>query len=68
MVVLDKNNKVVSVPGGSDPGVTGSEEEPYQQVVELFQHPHDVCVDDDENIYIPQWNSGRTYPIKLERV
>jgi peptidylamidoglycolate lyase len=34
----------------------------------VFQYPHDVCVDRDENLYIAQWNSGNTYPIKLERV
>jgi hypothetical protein len=33
-----------------------------------FLHPHDVCVDGDENIYVPQWASGKTYPVKLERV
>lgn len=68
VTILDEQNNVVSNPGGSNPETTGSEDEPYQQVVELFQHPHDVCIDDDENIYVPQWNSGRTYPIKLERV
>jgi hypothetical protein len=31
-------------------------------------HPHDVCVDNDENIYVPQWASKKSYPIKLERV
>ena len=25
-------------------------------------------VDDDENMYVAQWNSGQTYPIKLTRV
>jgi hypothetical protein len=34
----------------------------------LFQYPHDVCIDKDENIYVAQWNSGNTYPIKLVRV
>ena len=33
-----------------------------------FMHPHDVCVDNDENIYVPQWASKKSYPIKLERV
>jgi hypothetical protein len=33
-----------------------------------FLNPHDVCIDDDENIYVPQWNSGKTYPVKLHRV
>jgi hypothetical protein len=25
-------------------------------------------VDNDENIYVPQWASKKSYPIKLERV
>ena len=33
-----------------------------------FFNPHDVCIDNDENIYVPQWNSGKTYPLKLTRV
>jgi len=31
-------------------------------------HPHDVCVDGDGSIYVPQWASKKTYPVKLERV
>jgi hypothetical protein len=38
------------------------------QSLKVFHHPHDVCVDDDENLYVAQWNSGKTYPIKLYRV
>jgi hypothetical protein len=34
----------------------------------VFIHPHDVYADSDENIYVPQWASGKTYPIKLERI
>ena len=35
---------------------------------EIFQHPHDLVVDPQENLYVAQFNSSRTYPIKLERV
>ncbi len=34
----------------------------------IFNHGHDVCMDNDENLYICQWNAGKSYPIKLERV
>lgn len=34
----------------------------------LFTNPHGLLIDDEESIYIAQWNSGNTYPIKLERV
>ncbi|MDA9843313.1 6-bladed beta-propeller [Flavobacteriaceae bacterium] len=68
LAVLDQNNKVISMPGGSSPSYkNGLLEAPvYDQ--KTFLNPHDVCIDDDENIYIPQWNSGKTYPIKLHRV
>ena len=66
--ILDKNDRVVSAPGGSAPVYT---EGVLQEAVSdkaTFFNPHDVCVDRDENIYVAQWYSGRTYPIKLERV
>jgi len=34
----------------------------------VFMHGHDVCVDDDENLYVCQWNANQTPPIKLTRV
>jgi DNA-binding beta-propeller fold protein YncE len=68
--VIDKNNKVASTPGGSKPVYIGNilgkqmKEDPSN----VFMHPHDVYVDSDENIYVAQWASKKTYPIKLERV
>jgi hypothetical protein len=29
---------------------------------------HDLIVDAEGSIYVAQFNSGKTYPIKLERV
>lgn len=34
----------------------------------LFTYPHGILIDDQQSIYVAQWNSGKTYPIKLERV
>ena len=34
----------------------------------VSKHCHHVRIDDDENIYVCQWNADQTYPIKLERV
>jgi len=34
----------------------------------LFIYPHGLLIDDEESIYVAQWNSNATYPIKLERV
>ncbi len=68
LAVLDKDNKTVSLPGGSRPQYSGGllTEPKYDGMT--FRNPHDVFVDNDENLYVPQWASGKTYPIKLHRV
>jgi hypothetical protein len=68
VTILDKNNKVVSNLAGTAPvyGTNGLEEM-YQQE-KVFQYPHDVCIDDDGNLYVAQWNSGHVFPYKLTHV
>jgi len=67
--VLDQTNKLVSAPGGIEPVYdTNNQLQPMKQAMQVFKHPHDVCVDEDENLYVCQWNAGKTYPIKLKRV
>lgn len=66
--ILDKQNRLVSAPGGVAPVYEGGQLRPMYQVLRVFTHPHDVCVDEDENLYVAQWNAGFTYPIKLTRV
>jgi hypothetical protein len=68
ILIMNENNEVVSCPGASSPLYTDNRLEELYQTIRLFQHPHDVCVDDDENLYVAQWNSGQSYPIKLSRV
>lgn len=68
LTILDKNDRVVSNPGGSQPVYQQGQLQKMEQTSNLFIHPHDVLVDGDENLYVAQWNSGKTYPIKLERV
>ncbi len=68
VAILDINNQVISFPGGSAPSYkNGILHQPVYDGV-TFLNPHDVCVDEDENLYIPQWNSDRTYPVKLIRI
>ncbi len=68
LAVLDKDNKVVSLPGGSPPEyIDGKLTAPLFDG-KTFRNPHDVLVDNDENLYVPQWASGKTYPIKLNRI
>ncbi len=66
--ILNKNDELVSAPGGSTPTYKNGKLQPMSQAIKVFKHPHDVCVDDEENLYVAQWNSGKTYPIKLVRV
>ncbi|MDH5382135.1 MAG: 6-bladed beta-propeller, partial [Cyclobacteriaceae bacterium] len=68
VTILDKNNKVISNPGGTKPVYKSGELQMMVQESPLFKHCHDVCIDSDDNIYVCQWNAGKTYPIKLERV
>jgi peptidylamidoglycolate lyase len=67
VTILDKHNKVVSNIGGSEPKYTDGILQPMVQTDKIFVHPHDVCVDSDENIYVAQWASGKVYPYKLTR-
>ena len=68
VTILDKHNKVVSNIGGSEPVYVKGVLQPMKQTDKIFVHPHDVCVDRDENIYVPQWAAGKVYPYKLTRV
>ena len=66
--ILDKNNKVVSNIGGTAPDYKDGVLQPMAQAEKILLNPHDVCVDDDENLYVAQWASGKVYPYKFTRV
>jgi hypothetical protein len=68
VTILDKDDKVVSNPGGTAPEYRDGQLQLMVQSDPLFKHCHDVCIDEDKNIYVCQWNAGKTYPIKLERI
>ncbi|AHF14709.1 NHL repeat-containing protein [Niabella soli] len=68
VTILDKNNKVVSNLAGSDPVYNGGQLQEMSQSLKVFDYPHDVCIDDEENMYVAQWNSGKVYPYKLELI
>ena len=68
VTILDKNNKVVSNPGGTAPEYRDGTLQLMVQKEPVFKHCHDVCIDQDENIYVCQWNASKSYPIKLTRV
>lgn len=68
--ILDKNDRVISTPGGSEPVYQNNVLSTQRKDLTFpaFMHPHDVLVDNDESLYVAQWASQKTYPIKLERV
>jgi peptidylamidoglycolate lyase len=67
--VLDKDFKVVANIGGTAPEYDDAGKlRPMKQAGEVFYHPHDVICDADDSLYVAQFDSGNTYPIKLERV
>ncbi|MFY0627117.1 MAG: 6-bladed beta-propeller [Reichenbachiella sp.] len=68
-VTVLEGDKVVSNPGGTEPIYEKKKLQPsYQLDHKPFNHGHDVCIDEDKNLYICQWNADKTPPIKLERV
>lgn len=66
--ILDKKDKVISNPGGTAPQYNGQVLSPMETTFEVFNHCHGLCVDNDGNLYVGQWNANQIYPIKLERI
>jgi peptidylamidoglycolate lyase len=68
VTVLDKDFKVVSNLDGTPAAYENGKPAEMHQATNVFQYPHDVCIDDEQNMYVAQWNSGHVYPYKLEPV
>ena len=69
VTILDKQNRVISNPGGQPPRYNDQGELlVMMQDKPVFTHGHDVCVDDQEDLYVCQWNADHVYPYKLHRV
>ena len=68
-MVMDEHDRVVSCPGGQQPVYEGGKLQTVaQDARRTFYHGHDVCLDEDDSIYVCQWNGERTPPVKLTRV
>ena len=66
--VLDAKLRVVSNIAGTAPVYSDAGElQPMKTQEPVFTHPHDLLVDDD-GLYVAQFASNQTYPIKLERI
>jgi peptidylamidoglycolate lyase len=68
ILILDGADHVVSVVGGEPPVYLDGKLQPLQVFNYTFNHPHDVYVDAAGALYVAQWWSNQTYPIKLELV
>ncbi|TAH27308.1 MAG: 6-bladed beta-propeller [Cytophagales bacterium] len=68
VLILDKNNIPVSALGANKPNIVNGIMQPLTQTFNKFQFPHDVALDQEGNIYVTQWNSGKVYPYKFEKI
>lgn len=66
--ILDDDYKVISNLGAPAPVYAGKKLGTMGCNTNIFTNPHGLLIDDEQSIYVAQWNSGGTYPIKLERV
>ncbi len=66
--ILDPDRKIVSNIAAPAPDYQEGKLTALGADSKLFTYPHGLLIDDEESLYIAQWNSGNTYPIKLERV
>ncbi|WNJ17906.1 6-bladed beta-propeller [Pontibacter sp. G13] len=68
-VTVLEGDQVVSNPGGTAPNYEDGVLLPTYQLPEKpILHGHDVCIDEDKNLYVCQWNANKTPPLKLERI
>ncbi|MES2736283.1 MAG: 6-bladed beta-propeller [Verrucomicrobiota bacterium] len=68
IVILDKDNRVISAPGGQSPEYEGDQVKLLLQDQPVFRNVHDVCMDDEGSLYACQWNADQAYPYKLCKV
>ena len=68
LLVLDKDDRLVSAIGGLPPVYNDGALQPVRVYNHSLYHPHDIHVDSRGDLYVPQWDSNHTYPVKLSRV
>jgi hypothetical protein len=68
VLILDGADRAVSAVGGMPPSYQKGQLQALEVFNYTFEHPHDVFVDDTGSLYVAQWWSSQTYPIKLELV
>lgn len=68
VVILDGADRIISAPGGTEPVYENDQPKPLMQAERIIDHGHDVCVLENGDLIVCQWNAFQTYPVKLERV
>ncbi len=68
LCALKRDHKTISNLAAPAPVYTDSKLAPLGSDSKILTFPHGILLDDEKSIYVAQWNSGKTYPIKLERV
>ena len=63
--VLDKNNKVIANIGGTIPHYHDGRLQKMTHHGHTFVHPHALTIDKDGNLYVAQWMSKGTWPLKF---
>lgn len=67
--ILDANLRVISNIAGSAPEYdTSGKLRAMKHTADVFTHPHDVLANPDGSLVVAQFASGKTYPLKLERI
>lgn len=66
--ILDANNKVVSNIGGTMPHYDHQHLHRMSHHGDTFIHPHGVTMDHEGNLYVAQWMSKGSWPLKFRPV
>jgi hypothetical protein len=68
ILILDSADRVVSVVGGDSARYVDGRLQPLSVFNYSLTHPHDICVDEAHAIYVAQWFSNNTYPVRLNLI
>ncbi len=64
--IIDGKDRIVSNLGAMPADYDASAKlQPLQENSPVFIHPHGLLKDDENSLYVCQWASGRTYPLKF---
>ena len=69
VVILDKQNKLVTAFGSNSRGFRGKNGTPVKEFRDgMFTAPHGACWDSEGNLYVEDWNATSGRVSKLKRI